>query len=41
MKYDKEADWYTVYETIILKFTGRGDAVLDDESGFTAILVKG
>ena len=41
MKYDKEADWYTVYETIILKFTGRGDAVSDDELDSTAILVKG
>jgi hypothetical protein len=41
MKYNKEAGWYPVYEAIILRFTGRGDAVQDDEFDSTAILVKG
>lgn len=41
MRYDKKGSWYSVYETIILKFTGRGDAIQDDEFDSTAILVKG
>ena len=41
MKYDKEADWWGVYEGIILRFTGTSDAVQDDEFDSTALLVKG
>ena len=41
MRFDKEADWYEVYENELLKFTGVSDALQDDRFDATAILVKG
>jgi len=41
MRYNKQASWYGVYEAVILRFTGFGDAVTDDEFDSTALLVKG
>ena len=41
MKYNKEAAWYPIYEAEILRFTGVGDAVTDDQFDSTALLVKG
>ena len=41
MRFDKKADWYESYEAENLRFTGTGDAVLDDQFDSTALLVKG
>lgn len=41
MKYNKKASWYGPYEAEILRFTGFGDAVADDQFDSTALLVKG
>ena len=41
MRFNKKADWYPGYEGVMLRFTGRSDAVQDDEFDSTAILVKG
>lgn len=41
MKYNKESSWYPIYEAEILRFTGVGDAVTDDQFDSTALLVKG
>jgi predicted phage terminase large subunit-like protein len=41
MRFDKKAEWYPGYEGVLLRFTGRSDAVQDDEFDSTAILVKG
>ena len=41
MRYNKDSSWYSVYEGIILRFTGTSDAVQDDEFDSTALLVKG
>lgn len=41
MRFDKEADWYPAYEAENLRFTGTGDAVVDDQFDSTALLVKG
>ena len=41
MKFDKEADWYDVYEAELLRFTGTGDAREDDRFDSTSILVRG
>lgn len=39
--YDKDAEWYPSYENENLRFTGKGDAVHDDQFDSTATLVKG
>lgn len=41
MRYDKQASWYPAYEAELLRFTGRGDAIADDQFDSTALLVKG
>ena len=41
MKFDKEADWYDIYEAELLRFTGTGDAREDDRFDSTSILVRG
>ena len=39
--FDKEAPWYAAYESELLRFTGTGDARLDDQFDSTAILSRG
>lgn len=41
MRFNKQAEWYPGYESVMLRFTGRSDAVEDDEFDSTALLVKG
>jgi len=41
VRFDKAADWYPGYENEILRFTGRSDAVLDDQFDSSAILARG
>lgn len=41
MRYNKRAEWYPGYEGVMLRFTGRSDAMQDDEFDSTALLVKG
>jgi hypothetical protein len=41
MKFDKEAPWYEEYEAELLRFTGVGQAVRDDQFDSTALLVLG
>ncbi|MDE2106520.1 MAG: hypothetical protein KGL39_55410, partial [Patescibacteria group bacterium] len=41
MRFDKEASWYPGYEAELLRFTGRGEAILDDQFDSTALLSKG
>lgn len=41
VRFDKTAQWYPAYEAIMLRFTGMGDAVQDDEFDSTAILARG
>ncbi len=41
MRFDKEADWYEVYEAELLRFTGTSDALEDDRFDSTSILVRG
>lgn len=40
-RFDVEADWFPAFQDILLRFTGRGDAVQDDEFDSSAILAKG
>lgn len=40
-RFDKEASWYPDYEAEILRFTGRGEAVLDDQFDSSALLSRG
>ena len=41
MRFDKHAGWYHGYEEELLRFTGFGEAILDDQFDSTAILVRG
>jgi len=41
MRYDKTADWYEEYEAELTRFTGLGEAVLDDQFDSTALLMLG
>jgi predicted phage terminase large subunit-like protein len=41
IRFDTQADWYAGYEAELLRFTGRGEAIADDQFDSTAILVKG
>lgn len=41
MFFDKEALWYPGYESEMLRFTGHGEARLDDQFDSTAILSRG
>jgi len=41
MKFDKHAEWYPGYEAECLKFTGIGQATLDDQFDSTSILCLG
>lgn len=41
MRYDKQAEWYPEYEAELMRFTGTGDALQDDQFDSTAILIKG
>jgi len=41
VRFDKQGDWYQGYENEILRFTGRSDAVLDDQFDSSAILARG
>lgn len=40
-RFDKESDWYVPFEAELLRFTGRGDAIADDQFDSAAILAKG
>lgn len=40
-RYNKKAEWYPPYEAELLRFTGRSDAVLDDQFDSSALLAKG
>ena len=40
-RFDKSAEWYPPYEAEMLRFTGRSDAIADDQFDSTAILAKG
>ena len=40
-RYDKEAEWYSAFESEQLRFTGMSDALLDDQFDSAAILAKG
>ena len=40
-RFDKRAEWYSAYESELLRFTGRSDAAADDQFDSTAILAKG
>ena len=41
MRFNKDTDWYAMYEDELLRFTGTSDAGRDDQFDSTAILVKG
>lgn len=41
MRFDKKASWYEGYEAELLRFTGMGEAVLDDQFDSTALAVNG
>ena len=41
MRFDKEASWYQGYESELLRFTGKADALRDDQFDSTAILMMG
>ena len=41
MRFNKKAEWYPGYENELLRFTGRSDAVADDQFDSTALLAKG
>jgi hypothetical protein len=41
MRFNKKAEWYPAYEAELLRFTGRSDAVADDQFDSTALLAKG
>lgn len=41
MRFNKDTDWYEVYEAELLRFTGTGDALADDRFDSTTILVRG
>jgi hypothetical protein len=41
MRFDKCASWYDAYEYENLRFTGRGEAIADDQFDSTALLSKG
>lgn len=41
MRFDKNASWYEAYEQECLRFTGLGEAVLDDQFDSTVNLVRG
>lgn len=41
MRFDKKASWYEAYEAELLRFTGLGEAVLDDQFDSTVHLVRG
>jgi hypothetical protein len=40
-RFDKSAPWYPGFEAECLRFTGRGDAIADDQFDSAALLVKG
>lgn len=40
-RFDKEADWYPGFENELLKFTGHGQATLDDQFDSAALLALG
>lgn len=40
-RFDKSAEWYPSFEQECLRFTGRGDAIADDQFDSAAILAKG
>ena len=40
-RFDKDAEWYPVYEEELLRFTGQSEALLDDQFDSTAILARG
>jgi hypothetical protein len=40
-RFDKEADWYPGFEDELLRFTGKGEAIADDQFDSSAILSKG
>ena len=40
-RFDKTADWYPGFEDELLRFTGKGEAVADDQFDSAAILSKG
>ncbi len=41
MRFDKEASWYPGYEAECLKFTGMGQATVDDQFDSTSLLCRG
>lgn len=41
MRFDKQAEWYPGYEAELLRFTGRSQAVLDDQFDSTSLLMIG
>ena len=41
MRFDKTASWYAGYEAENLRFTGKGEAIADDQFDSTAILSRG
>lgn len=41
MRFDKRASWYEPYESECLRFTGLGEAILDDQFDSTVNLVRG
>ena len=41
VRFDKKADWYSDYEGELLRFTGYGEAVLDDQFDSSALLSLG
>ncbi|MDE2097560.1 MAG: hypothetical protein KGL39_09965 [Patescibacteria group bacterium] len=40
-RYPKEAEWYPGFELEVLRFTGRGDAIRDDQFDSSAIALRG
>ncbi|MDX2059933.1 MAG: phage terminase large subunit [Gemmatimonadales bacterium] len=41
VRFDKQASWYPAYEYELLRFTGHGEAAMDDQFDSTATLVLG
>lgn len=40
-RFDKKADWYNNFEAELLRFTGNGEAILDDQLDSSALLAHG
>ena len=41
VRYNKNTEWYPTYEAELLRFTGTGAAIADDQFDSTSIMVKG